>query len=121
MSDENSKNPGDTLPKDLTNFKPKRLENNKTKKDYNTDLLKIRNDDYRWKLNNRALFGYSIMCLLFVQHFLVIKCLLDAYHESRLYEIRWFMSFIVVSLMAETFCCVKYLIKWLFTDISYKI
>ena len=110
------------IPDEADKFIQEQLHNphQKEKEQKNLDLLQIRNDDYRWKVDNRGVYGNRIFNILRVQNGFVLGLIILAYLQGCLSDIEWLIGAIFTGLMAQTYFTANHLIRWLFTDIDYK-
>lgn len=110
------------LPKEIGNFRPQKLSDAHQKElhDANVELLAIRNRDYKWRIDNRGWFGWTVMGFLIAQHVFLFLFIGIAYFQGTLCDYQWLIGTFFAGLMTETFLTANFFIKWLFTEIPYK-
>ena len=110
-------------PEVMLNFSDKPLSNpNKEQLEKaNHNLIKIQCEDYQWRVDNRGKFGWWIFGLLIGQNVLIFSFIFFAFFKDALGDIQWLVGSFFAGLMTQTYFTANYLVKWLFTDINYKL
>lgn len=109
------------LPTEVKEFHHSDLQFDQKQAHANIEQILIRNKDFKWRVDNRGYFGWSIMGLLISQHFFLYGLILCAYFQSCLKDIQWLLSGFFFALMTETYFTINLLFKWLFSEIPYDL
>ncbi|MEO5927100.1 MAG: hypothetical protein ABIO72_00330 [Patescibacteria group bacterium] len=91
------------------------------KGNHNTTILKLEIADKRDKLWSRRIFAPILVWLLLVQNLLVYYFIFAAYSDGKLGEAATVLSIICTATLVETAAIVHTMVKWVFTDMEYKI
>ncbi len=85
------------------------------------NLKVLKEIDYKWRVNNRPWFSYTIGGLLIAQNLIVfIVFIICSFHHGLAEKNQIILSTSIIGVLTETYFTLNIIIKWLFNDIKYE-
>jgi len=111
----------ESLLDEIDNFKEGNIPFSATEFAENEKILKLRSQDYQWRIEAREHYGYLIFQMLFCQNIAVFGLVYLAFFTHELKDLQLILGTVITGTLTATYFSINYLIKWLFTDINYNI
>jgi len=87
----------------------------------NLEILFAQLDDIGWRIKRRGIYGALLMLLLFLQNATVFILVYLSFSKGNLQDLQLILGTLVAGTLIETAYTVNIIIRWLFSDIVYKL